>query len=198
MGFVPMFRRTCRCAKMVLLALEETPRATDAWFVRFVATFFLAALLLAPAGLAAPSSRALEVALVRQVNGVRAERGLRPLTTSAKLTASAAQHTREMGENGYFAHESLDSSPFWKRIERWYPDSGRSFWAVGENLLWSPGDITASDAVSMWMDSRPHRANLMSRTWREIGVSAIHFDSAPGDFGGRAVTVVTADFGARR
>jgi uncharacterized protein YkwD len=48
------------------------------------------------------------------------------------------------------------------------------------------------------MQSPPHRANLLDRSWREIGVSAIHFDSAPGDYAGGPVTIVTADFGVRR
>ena len=39
---------------------------------------------------------------------------------------------------------------------------------------------------------------MLSRTWREVGVSAIHFDSAPGEYGGGPATIVTADFGARR
>jgi hypothetical protein len=46
--------------------------------------------------------------------------------------------------------------------------------------------------------SRAQRANVLSRTWREIGISAMQFDSAPGDFGGKPVTLVTADFGVRR
>jgi len=49
----------------------------------------------------------------------------------------------------------------------------------------------------MWMNSPEHRSNLLSRSWHEIGLSAVHFDAAPGTFGGRAVTIITADFGAR-
>ena len=48
------------------------------------------------------------------------------------------------------------------------------------------------------MNSPGHRANILSRSWREIGVSAIHFESAPGEFEGSRVTLVTADFGLRR
>jgi uncharacterized protein YkwD len=47
------------------------------------------------------------------------------------------------------------------------------------------------------MLSPPHRENLLSREWREIGIAAIHFSSAPGEYEGRPVTIVTADFGAR-
>jgi uncharacterized protein YkwD len=156
---------------------------------------FFAALVLAPAGDAATR---LDLALVQGINAVRAQHGLKPLATSAKLSAPAAQHTREMGANGYFEHESLDTSPFWKRIQRWYSPAHWRSWAVGENLLWSDADITATDAVALWMQSPEHRANLLSRTWREVGISAIRFDAAPGEYGGESVTIVTADFGMRR
>jgi uncharacterized protein YkwD len=141
---------------------------------------------------------ALALALVREINQVRSEYGLRPFVTSAKLSTAAAQHTREMGADGYFEHNSYDSTPFWKRIERWYPSRGWRSWSVGENLLYSSPDVTASDSVELWMGSPPHRANLLNRTWREIGISAIHFDGAPGEYEGQPVTIVTADFGLRR
>ena len=101
-----------------------------------------------------------------------------------------------MGADGYFAHSSFDSTPFWKRIARWYPSRGRT-WSVGENLLYDSAGLTAQAGVQLWMNSPPHRENLLSRTWREIGIAAIHYDAAPGEYGGDPVTIVTADFGAR-
>jgi uncharacterized protein YkwD len=50
----------------------------------------------------------------------------------------------------------------------------------------------------MWMNSPEHRANMLARNWSEIGLSAVHVERAPGVYGGRPVTVVTTDFGARR
>ena len=154
----------------------------------------------APAALgsSAQQQASLVVALVREINDVRRQRGLRPFITSAKLSAAAAQHTREMGVDGYFEHESYDSTPFWKRIERWYPSKRWRSWSVGENLLYSSPDVTASEGVELWMGSPPHRANLLNRSWREIGISAMHFDAAPGEYEGQPVTIVTADFGLRR
>jgi uncharacterized protein YkwD len=170
-----------------------------------VAAVLLALLFVAPAGGAAPSrassaqeQKALASALVRDINAVRRQHGLRPLASSPRLAMAATQHTREMGSQGYFEHESYDSTPFWKRIERWYPSKRWSWWAVGENLLYSSPGLTADGGLEEWMSSPPHRANLLSRTWREIGISAIHFDSAPGEYRGDPVTIVTADFGARR
>jgi len=144
------------------------------------------------------SQSALVAALVQEINDVRRQRGLRPFVTSAKLSAAAAQHTREMGVDGYFEHESYDSTPFWKRIERWYPSKRWRSWSVGENLLYSSPDMTASEGVELWMGSPPHRANLLNRNWREIGISAMHFDAAPGEYEGQPVTIVTAECGLRR
>ena len=53
-------------------------------------------------------------------------------------------------------------------------------------------------ALETWMDSPPHRENILSRDWREIGIGAVFVASAPGEYRGRSVTIVTADFGSRR
>jgi uncharacterized protein YkwD len=141
---------------------------------------------------------ALESGVFTDVNRVRARYGLGPLRLSARLTAAAAQHSREMARLGYFRHESADGSAFWKRLERFYGSGGYRFWSVGENLLWSSPDVDAGSAIDMWMKSPPHRANLLNGRWREIGISAVHVGTAPGAYGGRDVTIVTADFGVRR
>jgi uncharacterized protein YkwD len=146
----------------------------------------------------AQQQRALASDLLVAINTVRQSRGLRPLVASAKLSVAAASHTREMGTQGYFEHESFDSTPFWKRIERWYPSRGWRVWSVGENLLYSSPTVGASEGVNLWMNSPPHRANLLSKTWREVGISAMYFESAPGEYAGGPVTIVTADFGTRR
>jgi hypothetical protein len=39
---------------------------------------------------------------------------------------------------------------------------------------------------------------LLTARWREVGLSAVHVNSAPGVYGGNAVTILTADFGVRR
>jgi uncharacterized protein YkwD len=52
--------------------------------------------------------------------------------------------------------------------------------------------------VESWLASPHHRENLLNPKWREVGVAAVHAWSAPGVYDGREVTVLTADFGARR
>ena len=140
--------------------------------------------------------RALQLDVVARINAQRGARALRPLRVSRGLTAAATYHSREMGERGFFEHESVNGAPFWKRIERFYP-AGRGAWTVGENIFWESPETTGSSTVGEWMASPPHRENILSPEWREIGIGAAHFAAARGAFGGRAVTIVTADFGAR-
>lgn len=172
--------------------------------MRIAVSALAAALALAPAtasahrGAAAVRQTALEAQLAQQINAVRRSYGLKPLAVSSKLTSAAAAHTREMGADGYFEHDSFDSTPFWKRVARWYPSRGWRSWSVGENLVYRSPGVSADSAVELWMNSPPHRANILGRSWREIGISAIHFDAAPGEYNGAAVTIVTADFGIRR
>jgi uncharacterized protein YkwD len=144
------------------------------------------------------SVSALDSQVLREVNLVRAQHGLKPLFNSSPLAKAAARHSRSMATDGYFAHESSDGSVFWERIKAFYSASGHSYWAVGENLVWASPNLTAKQAVKMWMNSPPHRANLLSEKWREIGLSAVYSSSAPGDYQDRAATIVTADFGVRR
>ena len=140
----------------------------------------------------------LESGVLHDLNAIRVHHGLRPLRPSAALAAAAVAHTREMAADGYFAHTSHDGTAFWKRIGHWYPQSGHHYWAVGENLLWSSPDTTPAAALDEWMRSPEHRANILTASWREIGVAAVHVGAAPGTYRGRAVTIVTTDFGVRR
>jgi uncharacterized protein YkwD len=101
-----------------------------------------------------------------------------------------------MAEHGFFAHASYGGSPFWKRVAARYA-SGAGSWSVGENLLFRSPELSAQAALQLWLQSPEHRSNMLSPMWREIGLGAVHVSSAPGVYGGRAVTILTADFGVR-
>jgi uncharacterized protein YkwD len=139
----------------------------------------------------------LESQLLGRINLTRLQHGLRALRLSASLTAAANQHSASMAQKGYFSHDSANGGSFFKRIASFYSYRGYSTWSAGENLLWSSPDISPAAALRMWMNSPEHRANLLSRAWREMGLSAVHVVSAPGVYGGDEVTIVTADFGVR-
>ena len=134
--------------------------------------------------------------LLVELNAVRAAHSLRPLRIGPALRRAADPHSREMGQLGYFDHDSPSGLSFSGRLERYYP-SGPHYWSVGENLLWAGWSLTPKAAVGIWMRSPPHRANLLSREWRQIGIAALRLPSAPGCFGNRRVWLVTTDFGVR-
>jgi uncharacterized protein YkwD len=139
---------------------------------------------------------ALEADVLSHINALRRSRGLSTLRLSTALGRAADSHSTAMATRGFFAHESADGSSFWKRVARFYPRRNGE-WAVGENLLWSSPDVDGAGALRMWMSSPSHRKILLTGRWREVGLSAVHAASAPGVYGGREVTVLTADFGVR-
>jgi uncharacterized protein YkwD len=103
-----------------------------------------------------------------------------------------------MLEHGYFAHESADGSPYWRRLARFYrPARNRTRWFVGENLYWAASDVSAGEALRRWMQSPRHRVNLLDADWHDVGVAAVRAPRGPGAFRGLSVTVLTVDFGVR-
>jgi uncharacterized protein YkwD len=139
----------------------------------------------------------LQTALLTQINGFRAAHGLASLKVNGSLTGSADGHSAQMAKLGYFSHNSANGQSFSQRLAQVYSPHGFHSWTVGENLVWGGPYIGAVSAFKAWLASPPHRANLMNPRWREVGLGAVHSTRAPGVYGGRAATIVTADFGAR-
>jgi uncharacterized protein YkwD len=173
-------------------------RAARVFFGILVLAALLPAAATALPGRAQVALTPLESGVLVDINAFRRAHDLEPLRLNLRLGAAAREHTVQMAEDGYFAHESADGSAFWKRIQSFYPSSSWAYWSVGENLLWSSPDVTPERALQLWLASPEHRANLMNPRWREIGVAAVHEPAAPGVYQGRDVTIVTTDFGVRR
>ena len=140
-------------------------------------------------------ARALEPQLLAAINDFRQAHGLSALRLSRGLTLAASRHSLSMAEHGYFEHASLDGSAFWRRVEATYPRKGRR-WSVGENLAWAYPGLSARQTLELWLSSPPHRANLLSPVWREVGIGAVRA-FAGGVYNGHDVTILTADFGVR-
>jgi uncharacterized protein YkwD len=164
-----------------------------------LATVLVTAPTAAPAQSANVERRAsLEVAVVKALNRVRADAGLKPLRSAPSLRTAARGHSAAMLELGFFSHESADGTAFSERIRRHYTNRGWRTWSVGEALLASAGTTIEPGAiVEAWLESPPHRAIILSPTWRDAGIGALFAPDAPKEFGGSATIVVTADFGLR-
>lgn len=146
----------------------------------------------AQSGAAAPVLSAVERAVLERINAVRGRHGLRVLRVSRELTAAARHHSSEMVRRGFFAHNSANGSSFDRRIRRFY-----RFRSAGENIAYGCPDLSASQALELWMNSPPHRRNILDGRWREIGIGTVHAASAPGEYEGDPATVVTTDFGLK-
>jgi uncharacterized protein YkwD len=167
-----------------------------------VATVAALCLVVAPAAVPARSGHtvalsSLDVGVLDRLNEIREAHGLRTLRLSASLTEAAAEHSEEMGLDGYFEHDSQDGTAFWRRIARFYGSDGVGFWSVGENLLWSSPTVAPGQALELWMNSPEHRANILTARWREVGIAAVHVRGAQGIYHGLDVTIITTDFGVR-
>jgi uncharacterized protein YkwD len=140
----------------------------------------------------------LEQSILREVNRVRADGGLRPLKLSRPLQSAAAFQSRSLLTLGVFEHDTDATGTFGDRLHRFYPVIPGRAWGAGENLLWSSAGIDAAQAVQIWLDSPPHRKNLLDPTWREFGIAAYGAPNAPGVYAPAGpVVVITLDFGAR-
>ncbi len=139
----------------------------------------LVSIFAAPAAEASgPSLDAGERAGVRAINRARSHHGLARLSTGRRLARAADAHTRHMLRADYFAHGAFAS-----RVRR-YVRSRR----VGETIAMTTR-CSARKVVRMWLNSAPHRAVLLSRGFRRIGVGR-----RKGRLGAARACLVTADF----
>jgi len=129
-------------------------------------------------------------------NRERGARGLPLLRENARLRRAAEGHTGDMITGGFFAHESPSGADLVDRILRTGYARGRA-WSLGENIAWGTGNLgTAAEIQRAWMESPGHRANILRRQFREIGIGIAV--GAPVDTGGQDGATYTADFGVRR
>jgi uncharacterized protein YkwD len=166
------------------------------------------ALVAAAAALVSPTARgaptvslrpvdALERPVDVRVDALRRRAGLAPVRHSAELTRAAEAHARMLARSGTFSHRSPGEKAFSRRLQSFYSARGFTYWATGENIFWCRSAATAAKVVRAWVKSPPHRANLLDRRWREVGVAAYSVAGAPGVYGGQDVTIVVIEFGTR-
>ena len=138
---------------------------------------------------------AIRAAVLCLHNQIRADRGLPLLRENARLRRAAAAHSSDMVSRGFFEHTTPDGVTMVERIMATRYASPRVGWAIGENLAWGTGNLATPRAImKAWMDSPGHRANVVTRAYREIGIGVV--TGVPSDRGAGAT--YTADFGVVR
>jgi uncharacterized protein YkwD len=111
------------------------------------------------------------------INQERAAQGLLAYAAQGQLQTAARLHSTDMACNGFFDHKGSDGSNVGQRVNA----QGYSWSWVGENIF-AGSSATPQSAFDWWMSSAPHRANLLSSNYTEIGLGYIYEAGSP--FGG--------------
>jgi uncharacterized protein YkwD len=110
---------------------------------------------------------AIEARVFEQVNALRERRGVRPLAADAALAQAARDHSCDMARAGRLSHR-LAAGGIAERMKR----SGQAFARVGENIAAVPGAGTVARAMQSWLESPPHRDNMLRPEFSRSGVGA--------------------------
>jgi uncharacterized protein YkwD len=138
----------------------------------------------------------MEASIACLINEERAAYGVPPVQPNGALRQAAASHSTEMVSEGYFEHTSPAGVTFIDRIEATGYTRGARFWEVGENLVWGSGPLsTPQSLVTSWMNSPPHRENLLRARFDEIGVAAVV--GTPLSASDRTGVTVSSEYGYR-
>jgi uncharacterized protein YkwD len=98
------------------------------------------------------------------VNARRIEAGLRPLRWRGRIYLAAQKHSRYQARRQLMTHTGRGGSDCGDRIRR----EGYRWSAWGENV--AMGYRTPRAVVRAWMHSAGHRANILNRRFRHVGV----------------------------
>lgn len=88
-----------------------------------------------------------------------------PLSLAPALTHAARVHSLDMAAHSFFSHTGSDGSSPGERVTR----AGYSWSEVGENI--ASGVSTPSKVVADWLASPHHCANIMTASFRQMGVA---------------------------
>jgi uncharacterized protein YkwD len=105
-----------------------------------------------------------EAEVVRLTNVERAKAGCGALTVDSSLTRSAGGHAADMVARHFFDHTNPDGKDPFERMA----DAGFHGSAMAENI--AMGYATPQAAITGWMNSSGHRANMLNCGYNRIGV----------------------------
>jgi len=114
-----------------------------------------------------PASSNAASALASLTNAERRQAGLPTLTVSPSLMRAAQLHADQMASLGQMAH-SLPGARYPKPQDR-LAAVGYGWQAYAENVAYGQGSPTA--AISAWMGSSGHRANILNPGLTQIGTA---------------------------
>lgn len=105
--------------------------------------------------------------VIRLVNEIRVQNGLKALTENWELSRVARYKSQDMADNRYFSHTSPTYGTPFQMIKAF----GLSYRTAGENIAY--GQRTPEAVVNAWMNSSGHRANILNSSYTQIGVGYV-------------------------
>ena len=107
-----------------------------------------------------------ELEVFNLINKQRTDKGLSALKNDAEVQRIARIKAQDMVNNGYFSHQSPTyGSPF-----DMLKSFGISYKSAGENIA---ANSSNSGAVTAWMNSSGHRANILNGSYNFTGVGVV-------------------------
>lgn len=85
------------------------------------------------------------------------------LKLNSELSEAAQTKAKDMVERNYWSHTTPDGKAPWLFIDQ----AGYSYDKAGENLAY--GFSNSANTVYAWMNSSPHRANILDSAFSEVG-----------------------------
>ena len=101
------------------------------------------------------------------VNDVRSQNGLPPVSPSPLLESAAAMHSLDQAQTNNLSHTGSDGSTWGDRATA----VGYNWGTIAENV--AAGYADPADVMNGWMNSAPHRRNILSGNFTQIGVSSV-------------------------
>lgn len=129
------------------------------------------------------------------LNNQRAAAGLSALAEQTQLTQASTAFSQMMVDQHFFAHVSPGGSQLTDRLTSAGYLGRPGSWLVGENIAWGEAYLaTPANIVKAWMNSPPHRANILNGDFEEIGLGIVPATPLTSNAG----ATYTTDFGRRR
>ena len=107
-----------------------------------------------------------EQILLASANRDRGEKGLPPLKWDASLAAAARQHALRMAQQNTLSHQLPGEPDLSARAGQ----AGARFSTIAENVAEGPN---AQGIHEQWMNSPPHRANLLDPELNSVGIAVV-------------------------
>jgi uncharacterized protein YkwD len=105
-----------------------------------------------------------EKEILELTNKEREKENLPPLERHPLLFKAARAHSANMAKQEKMEHVLDDKNPG-QRVE----DAGYKWMNVGENIAATDNEPPAA-IIKLWMDSKLHRANILNKDFRHIGI----------------------------